>query len=172
MQFLGDIMLKFILIITKNVLTIILKSISINFKCVSVSFSATYYTGKYWSLGHMKLRRLNNPAITLITIVAFMVCFGASLWFAHAYSYKNTYADQAPILRSAANVTASTANYRRNVESNSFQPTVTIAHYFVITANGDNTLFAYVTPNVAQSPWLICGKISIPTRADPNLLIA
>lgn len=119
----------------------------------------------------MLLRR-TNPIMTFITIAAFLVCFGLSLWFVHASSFKNSSADQTPILRSASNNSAATVSYRRNAETHSVQPIITIANYFMITAGNDNLLFAYVDLKAVQSPWLLCGKVSIPTRADPNLLIA
>lgn len=119
----------------------------------------------------MLLRR-TNPIITFITIATFLVCFGSSIWFVHAASYKNSNTDQTPILRSASNNSAATVSYRRNAKTHSVQPIITIANYFVFTANNHKPLFECVDLKTVQSPWLLCGKVSVPTRADPNLLIA
>ena len=120
----------------------------------------------------MKLRRISKIT-TFVTIATFLVCFGASIWFVHTSAYKRINTDKTPILRSVSNAGAATVTYRRsNAENSSIQPIITIANYFVATINNEKFLFAYVDNKTALSPWLLCGNIAIPTRADPNLLIA
>lgn len=119
----------------------------------------------------MKLRRI-NPIITFITILTFMVCFGASFWYSNALSYKYNSFDSSFMLRSVSSTGTASVNYRRNTETQNPQLAIAIANYFINTANNDNPFFEYVTFEIMQSSWLLYGKLSIPARADPNLLIA
>lgn len=118
------------------------------------------------------LSRRRNPIVTLIAIPVFLVCFGSSLWVMYACNSYNNGTDQTPILRSASNNNAVAISYRRNAETNSTQLTITIANYFIITAGNENQIFTHLDSKAVQSPWLLCGKVSIPARADPGKLIA
>lgn len=117
------------------------------------------------------MRRI-NPIITFITIATFIVCFGTSIWFLSAASFRYNSADQVPILRSAVNQGTSTANFRRHVDGHSFQQVVTVFNIVDFTSNYTRIVLAYVSDDAIQSPWLVYGKLSIPTRADPSSFIA
>ena len=117
------------------------------------------------------MRRV-NPVISYITVLTFVLCFGLSLCsnIAHAYTHRISRDDLAPALSSVFpdNSIISQINCRRNqAEYHSFFSIVVIANHTLVKFGMESSFIDFIRADIPLSPWLMCARVSTPTRAAP-----
>lgn len=115
----------------------------------------------------MRAVKLSTMVISVLVLIL-IVSTGANSTRVLPYKHKNNVA----VLYSVSSVAGFAATvYRKSLQDlASVVPAFLIAYFLYILAN--NKQFLFYRFNVIWFPWLVLGKVSVPTRAAPLCALA